>query len=780
MTVSYNYSLFDEPKASGIPDRPAAVADTTKEKQEPGAGPETTDASATPDAPAAALPENWTSKLRSLRNHTDTAMASLDARPWEWDKEPPADAAADKVKFSAWAKRPTTEHMFYTGMEGLNPASRINKENPVETIHAIVVDYDGVVTDENIDAIATKLPHDLLPTFASKTRFSGGCRLVWMLENPIHVGVGNLAEGFLQVAAKELKLKLLAAGFDAESLKPKQTFEVGTNWRRIGGPLRDSAVHAWMFRAALRSKLTTDKAVAKIPIEAIGEEVEKQYPGRWSGPFEVGQRGVVFFDPTSVNPTAAVVAEDGMVCFGQPKSFYPWSEILGSDFTRRYVEDMIAAATAGIYYDGQWIWMKRGSRAWVAYSSADIMLYLTEGVKLTREGATSALYAIKFSNRIDAALPYVGNRNEIVFTKGGARRLNTYTNPTMSPAPGIAGDWGDGFPWIANFLETRVDRVVDPTGFSMWHLLAWMSEFYRGMLEGTLNVGQAIGIVGGTSVGKTLFLQKILAAMVGGSVDAAAYLQGNTSFNSQLYESPLWVIDDGSFTADDKGRKRCSEILKKCAATDDVEYHRKYSVAKDLVWSGRVALLLNTDPDSILGIPTLSISNKDKFNLYKWVENNPKPFASRAEIEATITAELPFFLRWLLSYDCTEKGVELDARFGIKSYIESSTAEEAEDSSGSGAFQEVLVELVRQTGMTGSHTVSAVSLIGLITNVENLKGIIAKYTTASVGRQLRSLASRSKPFVTRHGRNRWAIDCDMLLELADDEKQPTEVDVTGE
>lgn len=748
MPVSYNYSLFDTPPATTPP--------------------ETGDSAPHPKPATPPTTEEWTTTIRGLKNLTDSALEYRSIRPWEWDKEPPTEVLTDKTAFSAWSKRASTNHLFYTGMEGANPATRINKDNPVNTIHAIIADYDGVVTDENIDAISTKLSPDLIPTFSSRSRFSGGCRLVWMLETPLHVAAGNLADGFLQCAAKELRLKLLAAGFDEESLKPKQTFEVGTHWRRIGGPLRDATVHAWLFRAALRSKLSTEKEAIKIPIEAVAEEVEKQFPGRWSGNFEIGARGVVFFDPTSVNPTAAVVAEDGMVCFGQPKSFYPWSEILGKDFTRRYVEDMIAAATKGIYYDGTNAWMKRGGKTWTYYNSSDMMLYLTEGVKMSREGAVSALYAIKFANRIDAAMPYVGNHREIVINKQGERHLNLYTNSVMQPAGGVAGDWGDGFPWLAKFLETRVDKKVDPHGFSMWHLLAWLHEFYKGMYEGKPFVGQAIGICGGTSVGKTLFLSKVLAPAVGGSIDATGFLQGHTTFNSQLFESPLWVIDDGSFTADERGRKRCSEILKKCAATETMEINRKYAPAKPIVWNGRAVLLLNTDPDSILGIPSLSISNRDKFNLYKWVEKNPFTFPSRSEVESTIERELPYFLRWLLSYKYEEKGIEPDPRFGVKSYIESSTAEEAENSSGAGTFQEILVELVHQTGMTGVEPFTLVGLVGTINAVETLRPLMSRYTPTQAARQLRALASRSDPFLTRSDNGQWWIlDCDKLRARAE-------------
>lgn len=753
MPITYDYGLFH----GGESEAPApAPALSPEEPSTP---------AAKPAAPT--LVPTWTSQLRGLKSLIDTAIEYPDAKPWEWDRTYPGDThgfGKDKLAWRRWSRSTDCDWLFYTGMEGLNPRARVSKDNPVERIHAIVAEYDGTVTDENVDLLTTKLPPDLLPTFFSRSRFSGGGRLTWILDNPLPVGAGNLASEFLKLAAKELKMKLLLAGFDDESLAPKQTFEVGTDWRRIGNPLHDSTAHAWLFRAASRAKLTDEESIAKIPMDEVQKEVERQFPLRWSGPFEPGARGVVFFDPTSVNPTAAILTDEGVVCFGQPKPFYSWKEILGSDFVRKFEEDVLFRATAGVYYDGSCVWRKPFAEAktWDSFPAGDLTLLLTEGMKLSQEAAKRAAYQVKFANRVTAALPFVGDRRELVL-QDGKRFLNTFMLTVMEPAPGAAGKWGEGFPWLKNFFETRPCPTHDPERKGLWHLLAWFQHFYRGMRDGTLAPGQVVAICGGPSVGKTLFLDKILTPAVGGSVDAAAYLQGNTSFNSQLFDSPLWVIDDGSFTADERSRKRCSELLKKVAATSHFEYHRKGAPAAKVHWKGRAVLLLNTDPDSIIAVPTLGISNVDKVNVYRWREVNETPFEARSVVEDAIARELPFFLRWLLEADFSEH-VTADPRYGTMSYADAHTATEAENASGAGALMECLSEHARRSGTSGLSFVSTTQLMVALGSDEGLRSVVGKWNGGMVGRWLRSLASRKETAVTRSGIG-WVINWDKLARI---------------
>lgn len=48
--------------------------------------------------------------------------------------------------------------------------------------------------------------------------------------------------------------------------------------------------------------------------------------------FELGARGVRFWDPLADCPTAAIVRENGMVCFTGAFPFQSWADIFGTDF----------------------------------------------------------------------------------------------------------------------------------------------------------------------------------------------------------------------------------------------------------------------------------------------------------------------------------------------------------------------------------------------------------------------------------------------------------------
>lgn len=710
--------------------------------------------------PDSALPEiikphvapttmDWETTLRGIKSLSDDAITYCPAIPWEWDIDPPAAVLTDKSVFRTWCTKPTTEHLFYTGVEALDPMRRVGKENPPEIIHAIVVDYDGITPDEVIDSIPRKLPADLLPTWWSRSRFSGGGRLVWMLEKPLPVGGLVLAEAFLAQAAKELNLKKLAVGYDEESIKPKQTFEVGTNWKRIGGALRPETVHQWFFKAAMRvsSKIGDRATAVEIPLEDVHAEIERQFPGRWTGPFEKGARGVVVNDPTSVNPSAAIVVDEGLVVFGQPKPFYPWREVLGPDFVRKYDEDRIMLATSKIYHDGTTAWIQNpSSNRWENHRDTHLDLHFTVACKLSKEAALEAKHFVIFNRRIEGAAPFVGDPRELI-NLGGKKMLNTWVNNIMKPAEGVAGEYGDEFPFLKEFFDTRFDPKHDPTGAAKWHLFAWWKTFYKGMLEGKGHNGQAIAIAGGTSIGKTLFLDKMLGASVGGFADASNYLQATTSFNAQLFEEPIWCIDDGSFDQSMDGRRRFSEMVKKCAATSNFEYHDKGRRASQIKWHGRTVILLNTDPESISALPSMDISNKDKINLYRWVETCA-PFPPREVVEANIRKELPYLLRWLLAFDPKAQGIAEDARYGVASHIDKKTAEESENASGAGFFENVLAVAFSLTAQTDDVTMDPVDLLAFLNGLEPIRPAVLKMTTRAMAGYVRSLASRDDPTIT--------------------------------
>lgn len=742
------YSLFEQEDNAPAPAPAEESVEVTEEVETKNA-----------DKPLSAFPDMPDDiHLLGLNNLRETTISYRECRPWDWAADAPEDVQKSKESFGKWSIHPETKHLWYTGLEGLNGNLRITRDNPAVIVRAIVAEYDGHVTDENVALLGAKLGADLMPTFFHRSRFSGGGRLLWVLEKPLNISDEKLLTEFLHVAAKELKLARLLAGFDTESLSHKQFFEVGPpkSWERIGNPLSEGPIMRWLFEAGKRTKFKSE-TVTKIPMEEIEKAVHSQFPGRWTGPFEVGNRGVVFFDPTSTNPTAAYVVEEGMVCFGQPKAFYRWKEILGEKFIRNFEENALLKATNGIWYDGKNMWI-RTNHGWIDYAPGDVELKIAHETDLKNEAIRAALYHIKFHRRVHAVRPFVGDHREIIGDDGDGKVLNSYIPQVVQPAMGGPTTWGDSFPWLQKFLESRSDPAYDPGNFQMWHLLAWLQHFYNGMREGRLSNGQAIAVAGGPTTGKTLFFDRVVGKAIGGALDATGFLQGTSDFDAHLFHSGLWLVDDGSFTVDARLRKYFTEMLKKCAAQTTFEYNQKFQRKSRIRWKGRVVILLNTDPESILAVPSLGASNADKVNLYRWVKESKDPFPSRTDLDEIIDRELPHFLRWLVHFDFTTVGVEKDPRFGIKSHADEKTRVDAERASGAGAFEELLAETFIQARQT---TPIETSVSGLMASLmENpLYGKLATvYKIRHVASILREISSRKESPIKPLENGTWWID----------------------
>ena len=141
---------------------------------------------------------------------------------------------------------------------------------------------------------------------------------------------------FIVYIGRKLKLSKWFGGLDTTCLgNPQQYYEIGTDWKvfQQDAPIPSSMLEFWLYDAAKDIPIVDDTAnLYDIPIETVAAEVEKRFGSRWRGPFEIGRRGVRFWDPSADNETAAIVRKDGMQCFTGGKSFVSWREILGNQF----------------------------------------------------------------------------------------------------------------------------------------------------------------------------------------------------------------------------------------------------------------------------------------------------------------------------------------------------------------------------------------------------------------------------------------------------------------
>jgi hypothetical protein len=689
--------------------------------------------------------------------------------PWEVKTVAPAK--------SEWS-RPDLDHCFYSGFEGLLSGMRIDsKNNPAVRLHWIVADYDGRIDQHARDTV---LDHcvDFRPQYICKT-ISGGARLLWRLEAPFLLHSNDLTIRLMQHVRKKLGLSKIMVGLDTAAFgNPCQYYEAGTDWVQLSGGVTPAN---FMMQWAVESSNQYDwnKLGPVIPIETIADEVERQYPGRWTGDFDIGRRGVRFWDSSADNETAAIIRDSGMQCFTGGQAFVPWASILGRSFVNKFEADRVGGAIEDIWFDGRDYWHRHPDGTWNSLCKNDtgLELKVAKGLRMSKSRNDNfteidkALQHIHKYQRITCAAPLI-HRPKGIIHLNGLRILNTSTASVCQPADpdsqggagtpstlsSVAADAGRGlphacqFPWLESYFATFFDPVEQ-----LDYFYAWLRRWYKSALDNRMLPGQASFFAGVPNTGKTLLSTVILSRIFGGHTDASSFLSGDDNFNSHLFQSAVWAVDDIVPLTDHRSHQKFSALIKKMAANRTFSIREKFKVDKTIEWNGRVVVTCNTDPESIRILPDVDLSNRDKINLFHVADRDT--FSFPRNVADIIQAELPFFLRWLLDWTPPDH-VLGDSRYGVQTYCEASLFEAARHSSSAYSFLEVLLKFFE--GQTSNvWTGSATDLLtAMLSDQDGLAGIAAKYTTRQVGRELSKLASQGYPLTQRrhHATRIWDID----------------------
>ncbi|MCC7300984.1 MAG: hypothetical protein IT583_07890, partial [Verrucomicrobia bacterium] len=407
---------------------------------------------------------------------------------------------------------PNIDHCFYSGFEGLISGARIDsKNNPAVSLHWIVADYDGLIDQHARDTV---LDHcvDFRPQYICKT-ISGGARLLWRLEAPFLLHSNDLTSRLLRHIRKKLRLSKVLVGLDTAAFDdPCKYYEAGTDWVQLsGGVIPANFMMQWAVESS--HQYDWNKLGPVIPIETIADEVERQFPGRWAGDFDIGRRGVRFWDSSADNETAAIIRDSGMQCFTGGQAFVPWSTILGWPFVKKFEADRIGGAINGVYFDGREYWAQLSNRQWQATNKSDMAndLQAERGLSSTvpRGSAASevvlALNRIRKQQYIACAAPLVHRPKGIVMVNG-LRVLNTSTVEVLHPADldsqggagtpstlsSVAADAGRGLPQACQFswLESYFATFFDPVE-QLDYFYAWLQRWYISAREGRMLPGQA-------------------------------------------------------------------------------------------------------------------------------------------------------------------------------------------------------------------------------------------------------------------------------------------------
>ena len=669
----------------------------------------------------------------------------------------PRPALKDKTAYRVWCTAGTTAHCFYSAVEGVNPGLRVTGEaNPPKLLHGFVADFDATITDAMLLAIPSLGGH--LPVVSTRT-FSGGARLIWDFEEPVLVDCKPLAERFMKILARELKLKKLLPGLDDESLDLNQYWEAGTDWQPVvqGTAIPADILGLWLFEAAGQKGLKLQGA--EIPIEEVAAEVARQYPGRWVGNFTVGARGPLFWVPDGVQRVGAQVGDMGMLCYSSRSeaAFMPWEAILGREFVRKWEAAQISSFASSLWFDGKTYWWCVDGE-WVGRSKDDSMMHLRNlgvsckvGSKDTISRAEKVLCVVQESRRVDMAAPLLFEAQEVV-ELNGERVLNIGRKVAMAEAEGNGVNDPENFPWLWDFLNNIFDPIDAGGATQLDFFLAWFQRLWMSARDNNLAQGQMLAVAGSAGQGKTFLSMRVIGAALGGSVDASALLQDRTNFNKQAAETCIWRIDDGAGAGSAVEAARFGDALKGHVANPIATYHPKYRDSVDLPHKGRIVLTCNTDPDSLAIIPPLDNTFSDKILMLRFHATWQPHFRANHEHEAMVANELPFFLAWLKQW--VPPAAVLDSgrnRFGVKAYHHPDMVRAAQESSASDALIEVL-ELWREGergAMPESETILRLSTSELLVKLQvNIPGrLVANYNVVKLGRELRKLGSRYKPLV---------------------------------
>lgn len=720
--------------------------------------------------------------LPCLSNFQAQAVQMLP--PWEVQVRPRDTFNGDKRAFKTYLTATETQDCLYSGILGLEPHLRVSRDNRPTRLLAIVADYDSQL---NEDARAKKLNKLPIPPNIISTSFSGGTHAIWLLERLLPMMPDAESNNtLLRCIAKDLKLGRAFGALDERAFyNPSQYYTAGKSWQQVSDiPIPAGRCELWVMETI--KSLKGNSSTSRIPLERVKTEMDKRFPGRWAGEFVLGSRGIRFWDPAADNPTADIVTEGGMVCFTGDFAFRSWVDIFGADFARDYAAETIGQAIADIYYIGREYWRKSDSGDWVCYPRRELndILQNEYGLNSRSEDGKSgsevsqAISAIATRKALHGRLPFIYNDEDVVEIDG-KKFLNTSRRRALSPGK-FTQEWGDGFPWIANFLIRLFGRedAEDQLDF----FISWLAHAYKGALNLSPTRGQAIYIAGQSGSGKSFLSKHIIAPLFGGREEATSYLMNETRFNNALFDSGIWNIDDAEVIAEPRAHARYSALVKKVVANDDFLCEAKYVNAVKVPWKGRLVVTCNTDLESLRILPAIDINNSDKLMFFLCTDS----VLDDPDCEICVRDELPAFAGFLAAYEMPEycRGSH---RFGVKSFLHPILMVEASNSGISGTFQDVFCvflknyfEATDKDELRGSASEIYEQMCSIDTMRELMKGLV---TPSSIGKRLGMLASKAD-FPLTYGRTTkqrcWIVKRDQFEKYYSTNNLPTTFDDNDE
>jgi hypothetical protein len=722
----------------------------------------------------------------SIRNLADHVIDRSFDEPWV--SAPAIPKFETREQYKTWMADSASVVPLFSLIEGHSPNLRVSHTNQAHRVHGIVCDYDTPLKDDEVTAGLKRIRPEY-PVYAWNRTRRGGVRLVFRFEKPIFFYGKTTFKAVMQRAMKELRLKGIFPGFDEDCfLKADQTYAAGDGWFFNTGStfepaatskpttlleilaaagfapattsrpattafIRDAAVHLWISDALKKSD-DFATGLPEIPLSKVEEEVHKRFPGRWTGPFTEGSRGIRFWDPTADNPTAAIVRKEGMTAFTGDRPFVSWKDVFGQSFIQAFLEDKCGQVLAKLHCDGQKRYYRQlGNEQWDMMNTEQARRHLKVKYGLSDSVAKSSvhsevdmmLHQLEVAKRVDGAIPFPHNKEPIV-DFNGTKFLNTTTARLMTPALDPQ-EWGENFPWIADFAK---GLAKDQKNFEV--LLAEASHWIKGCHAGVPTRGHVVFLAGPPGTGKTFWSRQVLGRMIGGYASVTRFFTGESKYLGEAFSKALWVIDDAIPATDRKKHAAYSGNVKACAANPTFDYAVKYGYEGEAPFSGRLYVTLNNDSTSLEMLPDSEMSLIEKVSFIQTSSREAPVSMDETERYAILDRELPYFMRWLLDMPLPD-WLKADPRFGFKAWQDPELLEEAKAAATSSYISEVIAawrkDYTAEDGKKVGEFIgtSAEILAALHMHSTSAKLALGGMTAIGFGRHLRQLTQTANPDV---------------------------------
>lgn len=616
----------------------------------------------------------------------------IEGCPWNFDVTP--ERVHEMQNLSREVRRstlfqPTFQWNTYNGLCGSVTQNRVSADNPPILCRALVVDYDAKTSPEMVYDYVSKLDPSIQPNFLEQS-LGGNWRALWIFEKDILTDGLNFAQEYLKVLIKTLGADKMLAGYDEASWKATQMWTNGGYWlENHDKPLS----YNFLIGAACTLISERKSEGFEIPIEIIATEVERRFPGRWQGTFEIGGHGVRFWDSKADNPRGAFITKHGCYCFTGLKAYVSWEEIFGKTWVDTNRNINLGEITKNIFTDGKSYWYESSMGQYLSKGREDILLsFRVKGLsnKISK-GATSsdadkALEHVNTYSRVSGGAPLL-YRPPGVNLVNGHKILNTSFTPLIVPSAGPCEP--SQIPELWDWFQGLFVKLQGTTPELYW--ISHWANVVQGIYVGKPVTGRAVFLCGPPESGKTMLCERILSPLLGGKMaDPNAYMMGLTPFNADLLNAGLLAINDSEAPTGDKERNQWAQRMKSMVVNDVFQYHAKFKEKIEITYPGKIIVTLNTDPKSLSMLLGLEEGTKDKVMFFA-VKERVGGWPNKYDMRATIDKGLPVLVRILLDWKIPDFIIDERSRYGLKSYYDPTLVELSHQQESSYNLQEIIM-----------------------------------------------------------------------------------------